>query len=463
MSEWYAGSLHGLVWPDGFALIDGGVPLPAVTELWQAAPNSLGDFLATLSRVSGGDVRRLPRFTAAVRAGAGWRVAVAGTLWAEIGQASGLSRVELNPGDIWTERPFEQATSVRLGSPALPPNAGTGWRPITSAVVPAEALRWAEVQRTPRRARDGAPDVVPERVEHGPATQPIPAPMAQTSPAPAAQAPAPAPAAPANPTTATPGGSTTREPSGVPGDFGHLWGDTILGDPARLAATPDPSAPPSPARPTPTPVASPAAETNPFLPPPTPAPAPPAAPAPAGPAPAHPSQHGDHDGHTILAARPQTPAPPPPPGTATLLAVLCPNQHPNPPERPSCRICSAPIQSAPVQVPRPSLGTLRFSNGATIELTQPLLFGRQPRANQHRGTDLPRLVPLPFDHISGNHLQISLEGWTVLARDLNSTNGTYLRRPGEPLVRLPERPLPLRSGDVLDLGHGVRIILEELP
>ena len=51
----------------------------------------------------------------------------------------------------------------------------------------------------------------------------------------------------------------------------------------------------------------------------------------------------------------------------------------------------------------------------------------------------------------------------MLARDLRSTNGTLLRRRDEAPVRLPETAQLLVSGDVLDLGHGVQLLFEDLP
>ncbi|HQA13588.1 MAG TPA: FHA domain-containing protein [Ornithinibacter sp.] len=176
---------------------------------------------------------------------------------------------------------------------------------------------------------------------------------------------------------------------------------------------------------------------------------------------------GDHDGHTVMA---ETPAPPIAvepvpdalPGGPTVLGVECANGHGNPPSRAVCSLCGAAITGEPRRMARPSLGTVRLPNGHRLELTAPVIVGRNPRADRIQGSTLPQLVPLSQGHISGTHLELRLEEWHVLAVDLRSTNGTFLRRHGEAPVRLGERPELLIQGDVLDLGHGVQLILEVL-
>ncbi len=78
------------------------------------------------------------------------------------------------------------------------------------------------------------------------------------------------------------------------------------------------------------------------------------------------------------------------------------------------------------------------------------------------GDRMPSLLALPFGHISGSHLEICVEGWAVFARDVNSTNGTFLLRGQEPPRRVPEDRIQLDSGDVLDLGHGVKLTFPEM-
>ena len=178
---------------------------------------------------------------------------------------------------------------------------------------------------------------------------------------------------------------------------------------------------------------------------------------------------GDHDGETVLAAdfesgatSPEPGPEPIAPGEWSVLGVRCPQGHPNPPHRSTCFECGAPLTGAAHRMPRPALGRLKLPSGEIIDLTVPVIVGRNPRVERYQGTVLPRLVPLSQGHVSSNHLELRLEEWNVLAVDLHSTNGTFLRRRGEAPVRLGERPELLMDGDVLDLGHGVQLTLEGL-
>lgn len=215
------------------------------------------------------------------------------------------------------------------------------------------------------------------------------------------------PAAPAETTGAT----------AIPGSFAHLWGDT------QLSGAPAP--PPSAA-----------------------------------------ARLGDHDDLTILG--PSTEAPPPAmvvrgPAEGRVLARQCAQGHANPPDRTACRTCGGVLTGPPTQVPQPALGRAVLASGRVIELTGPVILGREPQANRVTDGPLPQLVALARNHISRNQVRLLPQGWQVLAVDLHSKNGTLLLRRGEPPVRLPERPVPLRSGDVLDFGHGVLLTLEDLP
>lgn len=151
-----------------------------------------------------------------------------------------------------------------------------------------------------------------------------------------------------------------------------------------------------------------------------------------------------------------------PPAPGTVLATTCAAGHPNPPQRVQCGVCGAPVTGPARRVPRPSLGTIRLPSGEPVALTAPLVIGRNPRPDRASGTDEARLVAVPHGHVSSSHLEIQLDGWSVLALDLRSRNGTFLRRRGAPPVRLGDRPELLVEGDVLDLGHGVQLTLERL-
>ena len=146
-----------------------------------------------------------------------------------------------------------------------------------------------------------------------------------------------------------------------------------------------------------------------------------------------------------------------------VLASFCAAGHPNPPQRVQCYECDAPVSGQPQLVERPQLGWLRITGGETVPLHGPVVAGRNPRSTAFSSPEPPRLIALPHRHISSNHIAFIMEGWSVLARDLGSSNGSYLRRHGNPPVRLPENDTLLVPGDVIDLGHGVFINLDRIP
>ncbi|WP_183097786.1 FHA domain-containing protein [Nocardioides pelophilus] len=174
---------------------------------------------------------------------------------------------------------------------------------------------------------------------------------------------------------------------------------------------------------------------------------------------------GDHDGHTIAALPdPSPPGPVAAPGAdGGVLAVLCTAGHANPPQRAQCRVCGSGLNASPTRIAQPALGRVLVSTGERADLDGPVIIGRAPRASRFQGTAIPRLMTLQHPHVSASHVALRVEGWSLLAVDLNSTNGTFLRRNGEPPFRLLEKPHLLVPGDVIDLGHGVHLRFEELP
>lgn len=146
-------------------------------------------------------------------------------------------------------------------------------------------------------------------------------------------------------------------------------------------------------------------------------------------------------------------------------ARLCPQNHANPPQMSMCRLCSAPLDGPTVRIARPSLGTVRVSTGMFFDLDRPLLLGREPRLDGVDADSVPRLIVLqsPDKAISRNHVRVDIDGWSVHAVDLGSTNGTYLRRGAADDVRLmPDEPKMLMAGDVLVVDD-VQIRFEDLP
>lgn len=144
----------------------------------------------------------------------------------------------------------------------------------------------------------------------------------------------------------------------------------------------------------------------------------------------------------------------------TVPARTCPAGHHNSPERSTCRICGAPLDARVSVVARPVRGIVEISTGEQLALDRGMIIGRRPRASRVSGQSVPQLitVPSPYQDISRSHVELRLEGWSVIAQDLDTTNGTVLLREGEEPRRLrPLQDTPLMDGDVLDLGDGIMI------
>jgi hypothetical protein len=140
----------------------------------------------------------------------------------------------------------------------------------------------------------------------------------------------------------------------------------------------------------------------------------------------------------------------------TVMATYCPQGHVNPPYAPTCRVCQAPIaRQDPQRAPRPLLGRLRLPTGETVPFDRGVVLGRKPvPVNPH--APLPHLVAVPQEasFVSRMHLQIELDGWLVICRDLGSRGGTTLTMPG----RAPER---LRAMEPHVLEPGCRVSLSD--
>ena len=147
-----------------------------------------------------------------------------------------------------------------------------------------------------------------------------------------------------------------------------------------------------------------------------------------------------------------------------VLAVLCEKGHPNATHASSCRICSSPLGSTAVTVPRPSLGRIILSTGEEVALDQDIIIGRRPRSSAGADRKPARLVivPSPRKQISRSHCELRIDDWDVRLHDLGSNNGTYLTRPGQAPVRLDENvPTVLKPGDVVELGEEISFRMEE--
>lgn len=104
---------------------------------------------------------------------------------------------------------------------------------------------------------------------------------------------------------------------------------------------------------------------------------------------------------------------------------------------------------------------VRSTTGLERDLMGTLVVGRRPISPQG-GTDhgTADVLRLDASHLSAEHVELRGDPQGVYARDLGSTNGTTLRAADGTVRTLPKDPQRLHSGDVLDLGLGVRLILD---
>ena len=186
---------------------------------------------------------------------------------------------------------------------------------------------------------------------------------------------------------------------------------------------------------------------------------------------------GDHDGMTIGLAQLRAlhaggaghdaNRPSPAATSATVHAVVCPSGHYNPPSAATCRVCGVeiPVQ-AHVSVPRPVLGSFRFSTGEQRQVFRPMLLGRSPTTDGTLGGELPELVslPSPSKELSATHLEVRIEGWQVVVVDRRSTNGTTVCLPQRDPQRLhPGEPFPIVPGTVVDMAEEIQFTFEVQP
>ena len=145
-----------------------------------------------------------------------------------------------------------------------------------------------------------------------------------------------------------------------------------------------------------------------------------------------------------------------------VLGVVCPYGHANPPGATRCSDCGVRVtETEPHPVPQPALATLRVSDGTELALDRLVRVGRAPVGPGDRDVRL-LTVPSPSQDISRTHLEIVPDGWQIMVRDLNSTNGTVLAGPdgGERRPLPPGESVPVDLGSVLELADGVSVLLD---
>ena len=144
-------------------------------------------------------------------------------------------------------------------------------------------------------------------------------------------------------------------------------------------------------------------------------------------------------------------------------ASICPQGHPNPPELRECLICAQPLTGVFSYVRRPALATLTLSTGAAVEVAGDVVIGRAPQVQAGGDPHIVALVPVasPQHMVSRSHLMLTTSGWSVLAQDLGSSNGTVLARPGvTPVLLGSGMPTPVFMGDLMDVGDGVTLRID---
>lgn len=446
MTTYVEGPWLAWVTPRSVAML-ADAPSGSISDLVEALDaRGLSGFIDMLADATGTTASSLPDFAVALAEDRGIRVAVRGA--STITQGSGGAGASLSGMGVtgWAEAVWETAASVELVSPATPTGA-TLW--VVEGAVRAASISWS-----PMRGRAAAA-----------AERQLPSEKAPSGAVPEAPA-APEPSEPPTrsddvsldtlaPEYDTVGTDATDTPYDTV--FGSLWGATssapaprAAGGSPMISAVPDFTSPPvneapEPATAQPPASAPEAASSQPTASAPEAAsPAPPPPPPPAPPA-SGPTPEGDHDGATvsIAALRAMTSAPPSADSTDA----------------------SVPTFASADQLAKEKSGRAVVSTGAVVTLDKNVIIGRTPKASRVTG-EMPHLitVPSPSQDISRSHLELRVEGTAVVAVDLHTTNGTLVKRPGTEPVRLhPGEPHVLLSGDVIDLGDGVTITMEDLP
>ena len=144
-------------------------------------------------------------------------------------------------------------------------------------------------------------------------------------------------------------------------------------------------------------------------------------------------------------------------------ASICPQGHANPPEARECLSCLQPLMGVFSYVRRPALATLTLSTGAAVEVAGDVVVGRAPQVQTGGDPHIVALVavPSPQHMVSRSHLMLTTSGWSILAQDLGSSNGTVLARPGAtPVLLGAGMPTPVFREDLMDIGDGVTLRID---
>lgn len=111
--------------------------------------------------------------------------------------------------------------------------------------------------------------------------------------------------------------------------------------------------------------------------------------------------------------------------------------------------------------PAPNLA-VRVGGDDAVPIDRPILIGRRPALPRVPDRIYPHLITVssPTNAISSTHLEIRIEGRSVVATDLRSTNGTVVSaghggrrrlRPGESVVVGPTTCLDIGDGTIVEI------------
>lgn len=149
---------------------------------------------------------------------------------------------------------------------------------------------------------------------------------------------------------------------------------------------------------------------------------------------------------------------------------LEPRVEPAVPAQPATRPLASTEDSAPVRTPQaidlqamvaPPAWTLTLPDGNELEAAPQIVVGRRPWRSDPDETQTYYIVaPSPHKEISGKHVEFTVVGDELFARDLDSTNGTVIYTPDQaPRLLHGGSATNLVPGDALDLGDGFRIVV----
>ena len=119
----------------------------------------------------------------------------------------------------------------------------------------------------------------------------------------------------------------------------------------------------------------------------------------------------------------------------------------------------APADADADERPAPAVPAIRLalSTGREVVVDRPLLVGRAPQARNASGASLPILVTVDDEYVSSTHLEVRLEGDSLVVTDVSS-NGTVLKRPDAPAVPMRRgEPTEVSDGAVLQISDDISI------